>query len=135
MRRLMPTFVIVKKQATITKISPFLYVSGLILLLLLSPCKVRNFIQAELDLPQTEVSNKSQTTLSQASCESFETSTTEHSSTQSSIQLLDVHRVVTAQVNVALVTEKQGADLTPASSPRSPDTPYYILYQNLLLYS
>ncbi|GAA0890798.1 hypothetical protein GCM10009122_04770 [Fulvivirga kasyanovii] len=45
---------------------------GMTLLLLLSPCKVRNFVQAELDVPQTEVSNKSKSTISNSGCSIFE---------------------------------------------------------------
>ncbi len=41
-------------------------------LLVLSPCKVRNFIQAQLGVPQTEVLNKSQTTREQANCRVYE---------------------------------------------------------------
>jgi hypothetical protein len=46
-------------------ILPFL---GLAFLLLISPCKVRNFIQSNLDVPQTEVTNKSKTSLSHTNC-------------------------------------------------------------------
>jgi len=50
-----------KKKATIKTINPILPV--LALLLLFSSCKVRNFIQGELNLPLTEVSNKNKTTI------------------------------------------------------------------------
>ena len=52
----------------------YLSIIGLVILLLLSPCKVRNFIQAELGVSQTEVLNKSQTTISQSNCKTFEVS-------------------------------------------------------------
>ncbi|WP_440122141.1 hypothetical protein [Tenacibaculum sp. Ill] len=58
MRKLYKTF----------NISTLFSAIGLVILLLFSPCKVRNFIQAELNIPQTEVSNKSQTTHSQINC-------------------------------------------------------------------
>lgn len=47
-------------------------VLGLVLLILLSPCKVRNFIQFELGVPQTEVSNKSKTTYNNSDCDHFD---------------------------------------------------------------
>lgn len=43
-------------------------VLGLVLALMLSPCKVRNFIQAELGAPVTEVTNKSKTALGNVDC-------------------------------------------------------------------
>lgn len=61
---------------TIRTIVPIL---GLALLLLISPCKVRNFIQSNLDVPQTEVTNKSKTSLSHTNCsdsDNLATSTT-----------------------------------------------------------
>lgn len=57
-----------RKLNKITKKSTLFPIIGLIFLLLFSPCKVRNFVQAELNVPQTEVSNKSQTTHNQLSC-------------------------------------------------------------------
>ena len=46
------------KISATNKIISWLSVVSLAFLLLVSPCKVRNFFQAELGLPQTEVSNK-----------------------------------------------------------------------------
>ena len=57
-----------RKLNKITQKSTLFPIIGLIFLLLFSPCKVRNFVQAELNVPQTEVSNKSQTTHNQLSC-------------------------------------------------------------------
>lgn len=56
-------------------IGTLLFAVGLILLLLISPCNVRNFIQEELGLPQTEVANKSKTYLSNSNCDSFSKTT------------------------------------------------------------
>jgi len=60
----------VEKKLDIKSIQAALPVVGLVLLLLLSPCKVRHFIQAELGVPQTQVLNKSQTSLGQSNCNS-----------------------------------------------------------------
>lgn len=57
------------KSKNTTALLPIL---GLVLLILLSPCKVRNFIQFELGVPQTEVSNKSKTTYNNSDCDHFD---------------------------------------------------------------
>ncbi|TNE80619.1 MAG: hypothetical protein EP332_07030 [Bacteroidetes bacterium] len=57
-------------------------VFGLAILLLLSPCKVRNFIEAELGIAQSKVINKSQTVLSESNCAIFELSETALASSQ-----------------------------------------------------
>src|SRR5690606_34914960 len=62
----------VKKRLYIKPIFSMLSITGLALLLLLSPCKVRNFIQSELGVSQTQALNKSQSTISQYSCFAFE---------------------------------------------------------------
>lgn len=61
-----------RKLNKIPNTSSLFPIVGLVILLFFSPCKVRNFIQAELNLPLTEVSNKSQTTTSNLSCYSSE---------------------------------------------------------------
>lgn len=44
------------------------YVLGLSLILLIAPCQVRNFIQAQLEVPQTKVFNKNKATNSNVGC-------------------------------------------------------------------
>ncbi len=61
-----------RKHSKIPNTSSLFPIVGLVFLLLFSPCKVRNFIQAELNVPLTEVSSKSQTTTSNLSCYSRE---------------------------------------------------------------
>src|SRR5690606_41833548 len=61
-------------------IRTLLSVFGLATLLLLSPCKVRNFIQAEVGVPQTTVLNSSQTSISTTSCVAFDVAESKHSS-------------------------------------------------------
>ncbi len=53
----------------ISQLRTALSVVGLALLLVLSPCKLRHFIQGEIGLPQTEVSNKNKAVLTDADCE------------------------------------------------------------------
>lgn len=104
---------------------------GLIVLLLVSPCKVRNHIQAVLGHPQTEVTNKSLATLT-VTCEA--------------------HPVVTNQTSLAknhgpyfpailnnnlykgtFETVDLPSSSTAFDSKRNQSAafiPYYILYQN-----
>lgn len=117
-----------KKRIKIKQTS-ILSIFGLSLLILLSPCKVRNFIQAELGTPQTEVSNKSQTTVSSSDCLSFEEATsptnTHHPSHPLLADLFDVSFVNSdARVSIS------GVVTTSKFSAVS----LYILFQNLRVY-
>lgn len=46
---------------------------GMVLLLLISPCNVRNYIQSNFGVSQTEVNNKSKVVFSNSECVSFKT--------------------------------------------------------------
>ncbi|TXE17554.1 hypothetical protein ES731_11935 [Psychroflexus gondwanensis] len=104
---------------------------GLAFLLLLSPCKVRNFIQAELGVPQTEVANRSQTSLSSSNCSISEVVTTPISKIDSSTQEapvfaakhfdLDIHRIAVSKAAGHFHKER---NLSVSSIP------LYILYKN-----
>ncbi|OMP30037.1 hypothetical protein [Mangrovimonas sp. DI 80] len=61
-----------ENKSNIKSIGHILPVLGLMLLLLLSPCKVRNYIQSELGITTTEASNKSKSTLGKSTCSDFE---------------------------------------------------------------
>lgn len=63
-----------KEKIDLLRLNTILPAFGLVVLLLLSPCKVRNFIQVELGIQQTEVTNKSQSTISNTSCSDAEVS-------------------------------------------------------------
>lgn len=124
----------VKTKSHILKHYPFLPVFGLIMLLLVAPCKVRNFIQTELGSPQTEVSNKSQTTVTNLDCPTFAFDNVQ------SNQNPTLH-----QPNISFLATSQfvyGADLVDhidvlplLESPSVSNIPLYILYQNLTVYS
>lgn len=116
------------------QITPFQYVFsiwGLVLLLIVSPCKVRNFIQEELGFPKTEVSNKSQTTLKNVSCHSFDNQTLDFKSKKSES---------TKKLSFSNFSYPVVWDIQKATGPLSkikeidyqitPPKPYYILYQN-----
>ena len=118
-----------KKKITIKTFTSFSTLLVLCLFLLLSPCKVRNFIQDELGIPQTETSNKSKTTF-QSVCKEFgdanKKDTTEKSVKENfalNFQDSEVFRfsITSWKPNLALPT-KQNQKVLPI--------PFYILYQH-----
>ena len=108
---------------------------GLAVLLLVSPCKVRNFIQAEIGIPKTEVSNKSQTTVSQSNCQDIELSQVVQSTSKPTIKL---HKLSTLDFYSFLFSDSSlkhsYKTYTTKTQPES-EVPLYILYQNLKVYS
>ena len=124
-----------KKRLYIRPIVTMLSIAGLALLLLVSPCKVRNFMQSKLGVSQTQALNKSQSTISQFGCFSVEIS-------QSDETLIKPSITVTKLLFNAVCPD----DFTghfyqyPVISPPSKyllisDVPLYILYRNLKIYS
>ncbi|APY10080.1 hypothetical protein BWZ22_01995 [Seonamhaeicola sp. S2-3] len=122
-------------KLNIKKYHSILSLFGLVLLLLLSPCKVRNFIQAELGYPQTKVLNKSQTTVSTTNCLVFDATEINNSSSTSFTKALDFF------INEELFTfyfpiqSKANNTLLISKSKLIPSVPLYILYQNIQIYS
>ena len=76
-----------QKWKTIKTKSNLISMMGLALLLLLAPCSVRNYIQAELGIPLTEVTSKSKTTIHQANCNTIETSEVIATNTKNTTQV------------------------------------------------
>lgn len=110
-------------------------VLGLVLLLLLSPCRVRNFLQSELGIPQTEVSNKNITTVNSTNC-----TTLENSETVFSIAKTVTHNLLSLAINnvdfafdVIHFTTKSASFYFTRNSSVSV-VPLYILYQNFKVY-
>tara|TARA_R110000751_G_scaffold100068_2_gene193863 strand:+ start:165876 stop:166250 length:375 start_codon:yes stop_codon:yes gene_type:complete len=102
---------------------------GLVLLLLLSPCKVRNFIQVELGLTQTEVSNKSQATVSYLDCNDFEITNTSFQKSTTSVDftaiIVDVNTAfVVSDISKSYLQPDQKGNYSVSKIP------LYILYQN-----
>lgn len=114
--------------------SSILSIFGLVLLLLLSPCKVRNFIQAEVGVPQTNVLNKSQATIS-TSCVAFDVAEINHSSSTSVKKALDFFVNETLFAIHFPVHSKTTNTLRISKSKLISSIPLYILYQNIQVYS
>ena len=103
---------------------------GLAVLLLLSPCKVRNYIQAELGIPQTEISNKIKTTVSSSSCNEVQISN------QTTVEKRATTIKLPASLSefiFAFFLSDISKSYTPNYQTRSYSAstiPLYILYQN-----
>lgn len=120
-----------KEKINIKTIQSLFPILGLAVLLLLSPCKIRNFIQEQLGVPQTEVLNKSQSTISQSNCVTFQTSKTIQTLSkptfkQASLQISEYH---TFECTTNLVKHSFISDTL--RKQRVSNVPLYILYQNL----
>ena len=124
-----------KEKLEIKKYSSILSIFGLVLLLLLSPCKVRNFIQAELGIPQTDVSNKSQTTISSANCVAFDVAETNQSSSSSDKKEPENFANDEFSAFHFPVQSKITNTHRISKSKLIPSFPLYILYQNIQVYS
>ena len=123
-----------KEGLDIKKASLVLSILGMALLLLFSPCKVRNFIEVELGLPQTEVLNKSQSIVSQSDCQTFDLSEIIHSSSKPTIQKPDF--LISDDSNSEFRVNLHSCLFTPYTSviQQVAEIPLYILYQNLKLH-
>jgi len=125
----------VKESCKINKMNSTLSIFGLVLLILLSPCKVRNFIQAELGIPQTKVLNKSQSTISESNCQTFEFSETIQTITKPTFQQSDFLISEASHFDFASYLFKNSFNLNTPRTQQVSDVPLYILYQNLKVYS
>ncbi len=109
---------------------------GLALLLLLSPCKVKNFIHAELGIPKTEVSKTGKNQISGSSCTTAELA---ESALTFSKQVTQHAPAIKAGNNTFnFKTVEVGTPLVAPFQKRNVSvslTPYYILYQNFKIYT
>lgn len=104
---------------------------GLIFLLLLSPCKVRNFFEIEFNFSQTKVSNKSKSTIISSNCSNFKTTTKSTlTKEERKIQILPVFitkfKFIFIQAGVFVNSLKPYDSINYSIST----IPLYILYQN-----
>lgn len=112
-----------------------LFVFGLVLLLLFSPCKVRNFLQAELGVPQTKVLVKNQTTIAQSDCYTFETPETAQNFSKPIFQESSLLISDDSCFDLTSYTLKHSFGQNKTSIVEAIDVPLYILYQNIQIYS
>ncbi|WP_179339075.1 hypothetical protein [Winogradskyella ludwigii] len=117
---------LIKKQTSL------LSFMGLVLLLVFSPCKVRNSIQDVFEIPKTEVSNKSLSALNSGTCDISTNATTVISNSKSSLQTLQAALVKKSQFTTQFIalSERPISQYYNARAQIPPLAPYYILFQN-----
>ncbi|MGJ8661339.1 MAG: hypothetical protein ACSHXL_04830 [Bacteroidota bacterium] len=109
---------------------------GFVILLLISPCAVRNYIQSEIGIPQTEVSNKSKATIHTSQCSIQEITdiaqTTYEESTFSFTALAATKSSFTIRW---IVNNEKSIDHYFERNHFISFLPLYILYQNFKVHS
>ena len=118
----------------IKSIHTILSTLGLVVLLCLSPCKVRNYIQSEFGVLQTEVSNKSQTTINTASCNVFDVVDATFNAAKPAIKYI---ATLVNNTNLTFNTIDFNNKSTITHNTKSDSVsfiPFYILFQNFKVY-
>ncbi|MGJ8550621.1 hypothetical protein [Winogradskyella wichelsiae] len=116
----------------IKQITSALSVIGLVVLLVFSPCKVRNSFQDIFEFPTTEVSNKSLSSLKNRVCD---VSVDAEAIISKSYNNLQVSQAVLSKITIfntstIAVSQKPVLQSYNARGEIPPLAPYYILYQN-----
>jgi len=126
----------VKNRFHIKPLFSVLPLIALGLLILLSPCKVRNYIQWELGVSQTQTLNKSQSVFSSLSCAGFEISTSEKSIYNKDLKVSKtLHKKVLTFELPDPNYYKESKVTLPLDIQQISEIPLYILYKNLRVYS
>ena len=101
-----------------------------LVLLLFSPCKLRNFIQDQIGVETTEATNKSKAILSPTSCVAFEEATTTTLKNDSAFQTLAVLPTSVSAVFYSTEIKTEAGSVLTSQILRNEPVPLYILYQN-----
>lgn len=108
-----------------------LSITGLVLLLLLSPCNVRKHLQSELGMPQTEVSNKSKASVGTTNCNSQEINDAAVTISKPSVHSVASFAVLNNDVEIFKIEEFHPSNQEFYSRGDATSfVPFYILYQN-----
>ncbi|EPR70606.1 hypothetical protein ADIWIN_3467 [Winogradskyella psychrotolerans RS-3] len=109
-----------------------LSIIGLAVLLVFSPCKVRNSIQDIVETPKTEVSNKSISSLKSSVCDISTDAELGISKSNHSLQLSQAVLVKLPQFNgnTASLSDRPVTQYYNARADIPPLAPYYILFKN-----
>ena len=120
-----------KEKKHIKNISATLSITGLVLLLLLSPCNVRKHLQSELGMPQTEASNKSKASVSTTNCNSQEISDAAVTISKTFVHSLASFSDLNNDVAIFTMEEfHPSIDQYASREATASFVPFYILYQN-----
>jgi len=122
----------VKIPNHIKQVSSSLSIIGLVVLLVFSPCKVRNSFQNIFELPVTEVSNKSISSLKNNGCDVSTDTKIVISKSYNKLQISQTVLSKKSIFNTSVITssKKQISQNYSARGEIPPLAPYYILYQN-----
>lgn len=132
----MAIFGLVKNRFHIKTVFSWLPLMALALLILLSPCKVRNYIQAELGIAKTQALNKSQSAFSPATCVGFKTLTAKQGSSNYDLMAAKAPLIRPLTFNFSdLLCCTESKITLPSDYMLISDIPLYILYKNLTVYS
>ncbi len=124
----------VKEKSKGQNIHSVLLLLGLAFLLLLSPCKVKNYFQTQFGVAATTVLNKSQSPKTPSSCQPLAFSKAEH---QLAHPVFPYSLFLCSNGSQVIFSNEFAPALAPLNSPRKayfPLVPLYILFQNLKVY-
>lgn len=108
-------------------------VFGMVLLLLISPCSVRNYVQSSFGVSKTEVNNKSKTTLSSSNCVSLKTDADFLSQLNTNFQYLLPENSFSSLKKLFFKHQKDTYSYYKKYLSNS-KIPLYILFQNIKIY-
>ena len=119
-----------RAKTKIKALSGLLPFFGLALLLLLSPCKVRNFLQAELGLAKTKVVSKNKTTLNNNNCSDLDIVADLFAKEKPAPKLIPLYPTAVEWPLVAYNTTNNYILPNESRNHTVARVPLYILYQN-----
>ncbi|WP_157594970.1 hypothetical protein [Psychroflexus tropicus] len=109
-------------------------VLGFGLLLLFSPCKVRNFIQAELGVEQTQVSSKSQSYVPYFNCQTQDIAQAKALTSKLDFDQKPSAATLTFTDDIERSSFQSPDQNAYRSPPLASSVPFYILYSQLKVY-
>lgn len=124
-------YCIVNEKSNIKRLTALLSISGLVLLLLFSPCNVRKHLQSSFGMPETEVSNKSKAFVNSSNCNLQEVTDAAVIISKSSDYSLIALAVTTIEdVDNAMDIAHLSIPHYTSKEHEISVVPYYILYRN-----
>ncbi|MBZ9619547.1 hypothetical protein [Psychroflexus lacisalsi] len=107
---------------------------GLAALLLLSPCKLRNFIQSELGVDQTQVTNKSKSLASQSSCQFQDIIQTKSAQSPSDVQQFSDAGHINFSIDFEVASLSSSVQNEYIRPNLASSVPLYILFNHFKVY-
>ena len=114
-------------------LNSFFSVGLLTLLLVVAPCKVRNFIEGQIGLPTTEVAHKSKNSLHTSSCTSAEVNDAYYHETSKPVEYVPVSPTASILAFSQNEILRKDVSILVSYTPTALTIPLYILFQILKL--